>query len=452
MSKTRISTGGDPRALAEFSQLRDEISKLTHPARPDVDWLKAEQLSLTLFRNNGVELQTLAWYTVARIHNAGLSGLAEGAELLDALVSHHWTGLWPQQTHARVEVLAWLSARLQQELRTLPLTYGDLPQVYRVEQSLKHSCDVLQRLELKTLSKLETVAAWMHNAALRLEKAEAENGTVLSILPASGSDTPSGVYPVTAAGPDALPPLVFVVKEPTVPPRAGQPSVPVSPVRHRMWQGFVAGVALTAAVSAGVMWAISRPSAEQRFIQPLPSALTPEQVSTLKQSKDLDSMKPAILAATQQQLDALHPLAPLWSRDYARTLTQQLTTLWPGDEQVAALAGELQHRLASDALPDTSLQSWHQAQQGLETMTAQLNALDERKGKYLTGSELKSAVFSIRRALDETPPPEELLRRMEEQQRQGGVTPAQYQQMDSRLDQLLNRYALLKQRDGGTAR
>lgn len=125
MSKTRISTGGDPRALAEFSQLRDEISKLTHPARPDVNWLKAEQLSLTLFRNNGVELQTLAWYTVARIHNAGLSGLAEGAELLDALISHHWTGLWPQQTHARVEVLAWLSARLQQELRTLPLTYGD---------------------------------------------------------------------------------------------------------------------------------------------------------------------------------------------------------------------------------------------------------------------------------------------------------------------------------------
>lgn len=176
MNKTRISVGNDPRGFTEFSQIRDEISKLTHPARPDVDWLKAEQLSLSLFRTNGVELQTLAWYTVARIHNAGLAGLAEGAELLDALLTHHWTGLWPQPTHARVEVLAWLSARLQQELRTFTLAYADLPQVYRVEQSLKHGCEVLQKLELKTLSKLETVAAWMHNAALRLEKAEAENG------------------------------------------------------------------------------------------------------------------------------------------------------------------------------------------------------------------------------------------------------------------------------------
>ena len=55
MDKYRISTGGDPRAFTEFGLLRDEISKLTHPARPDVDWQKIEQLSLTLFRHNGVE-------------------------------------------------------------------------------------------------------------------------------------------------------------------------------------------------------------------------------------------------------------------------------------------------------------------------------------------------------------------------------------------------------------
>lgn len=170
MDKYRISTGGDPRAFTEFGLLRDEISKLTHPARPDVDWQKVEQLSLALFRHNGVELQTLSWYTVARIRNAGLVGLAECAELLEALLTHHWNAIWPQQTHARVEILAWLSVRLQQELRTLTLSYADLSKVYRVEQSLKHACAVLQRLELKALSKLEAIVTWMHNAALRLEK------------------------------------------------------------------------------------------------------------------------------------------------------------------------------------------------------------------------------------------------------------------------------------------
>lgn len=454
MNKTRISVGNDPRALAEFSQLRDELSKLTHPARPDVDWQKAEQLSLALFRNNGVELQTLVWYTVARIHNAGLAGLAEGAELLDALISHHWTGLWPQQTHARVEVLAWLSARLQQELRTLTLAYADLPQVYRVEQSLKHGCEVLQKLELKTLSKLETVAAWMHNAALRLEKAEAENGTMEGMISASGSDAHSGIHPVTVSpGPDALPPLVFVVREPVSPAQAatGLPAN-AQPVRNRMWPGFAAGVVLTALVSAGVMWGMQRASPEKTLVQPLPSVLTQAQIAALRQSPDLDNIRSQTLTAVKVQLDALHPLSPLWSREYASALAQQTTTLWPQDAQAAALATDLQHQLTTEALPDSALQSWHRAQQGLETMTAQLNALDERKGKYLTGSELKSAVFNIRRALDETPPPEELLRRMEEQQRQGDIPPALYQQMDMRLNQLLNRYALLKQRGTHTAR
>ncbi|ENA9698521.1 type VI secretion system ImpA family N-terminal domain-containing protein [Salmonella enterica subsp. enterica] len=454
MNKTRISVGGDPRAFSEFSQLRDEISKLTHPARPDVDWQKAEQLSLALFRASGVELQTLAWYTVARIHNAGLAGLAEGAELLDALLTHHWTGLWPQQTHARVEVLAWLSARLQQELRTLTLAYADLPQVYRVEQSLKHACEVLQTLELKTLSKLETVAAWMHDAALRLEKAEAENGVTGVMVSSSGNDAHSGTHPVTVSpGPDALPPLVFVVREPVSPAQAatGLPASAQS-VRNRMWPSFAAGVVLTALVSAGVMWGMQRTSPEPPLVQPLPTVLTQAQITALKQSPDLDNIRPQTLAAVQAQLDALHPLSPLWSREYASALAQQTTTLWPQDAQAAALAADLQHQFTSGALPDNALKSWHHAQQGLETLTAQLNALDERKGKYLTGSELKSAVFSIRRSLDETPPPEELLRRMEEQQQQGDISPALYQQMDMRLNQLLNRYMLLKQHGTRTTR
>lgn len=33
----KIKTGGDPRTLADYATLRDELSKLTHPARPDVN-------------------------------------------------------------------------------------------------------------------------------------------------------------------------------------------------------------------------------------------------------------------------------------------------------------------------------------------------------------------------------------------------------------------------------
>ena len=55
-----LKTGGDPRTLADYAALRDEMNKLTHPARPDINWPQAEKLCLSLFEHNGVELQTAA--------------------------------------------------------------------------------------------------------------------------------------------------------------------------------------------------------------------------------------------------------------------------------------------------------------------------------------------------------------------------------------------------------
>jgi len=440
MEKKHINIGGDPRLIVEYGQLRDEINKLMHPARPDIDWQIAEQLSLILFRNNGIELQTLAWYILSRLHNAGLHGLAEGFELLDALLTHHWTTLWPQQTHARLELLAWLSTRLQQQLRQLTLTYSDLPLVYRSEQSLKHSCEVLQRLELKTLSKLEVVAVWLHNAALRLEKAETEIGLTVGSAPG---------HPVTINSEEAArSQLIFVVKEAVIQERRNIADKPTLKQRkYRMWQALATGTFLGVLVCIGVMWGITHFSPPDKvLVQPLPSLLAEDELVALRQSDDLEVKKTNVLALAQQHLDTLHQLSPLWSREYALGLTQQLITLWPDNEQVVAMAKNLQKQLTTETLPDAALQNWHQAQKGLEALTAQLNALDERKGRYLTGSELKSAIFSIRHHLDGTPPPEELLRQIEEiQAKQGNIPPALLQQLDTRLQQLLNRYILLKQ-------
>ncbi len=57
ITQRKIKTGGDPRSLPDYAALRDELSKLTHPARPDVNWRYAEKLCLSLFEQNGVELQ-----------------------------------------------------------------------------------------------------------------------------------------------------------------------------------------------------------------------------------------------------------------------------------------------------------------------------------------------------------------------------------------------------------
>ncbi|MEG5548715.1 type VI secretion system ImpA family N-terminal domain-containing protein [Enterobacter wuhouensis] len=108
----QVRTGGDPRSLPQFTALRDEMNKLTHPACPDIDWKQAEKLSLSLFEINGVELQTGAWYTLARSHLAQVSGLNEGLAILAAVLSYQWAQFWPQPVHARAEILSGLFQRV----------------------------------------------------------------------------------------------------------------------------------------------------------------------------------------------------------------------------------------------------------------------------------------------------------------------------------------------------
>lgn len=157
ISSRQIKTGSDPRTLPDYAALRDELSKLTHPARPDLNWHYVEKLCLSLFEQNGVELQTVAWYTLARTQLAGLPGLNEGLAILEALISHQWGTLWPQPVHTRMEILSGLSQRLQQLMRTLSLNYSDLSQLYQAEQQLTALGEVLQRLELKHLSQLDSI-------------------------------------------------------------------------------------------------------------------------------------------------------------------------------------------------------------------------------------------------------------------------------------------------------
>lgn len=91
-----IVTGSDPRGLPEFSAIREEINKASHPSQPELNWKLVESLALAIFKANGVDLHTATYYTLARTRTQGLAGFCEGAELLAAMVSHDWDKFWPQ--------------------------------------------------------------------------------------------------------------------------------------------------------------------------------------------------------------------------------------------------------------------------------------------------------------------------------------------------------------------
>lgn len=73
-----IVTGQDPRGLPEFSALREEINKSSHPSQPELNWKLVESLALAIFKAHGVDLHTATYYTLARPARTAWPDFAKG--------------------------------------------------------------------------------------------------------------------------------------------------------------------------------------------------------------------------------------------------------------------------------------------------------------------------------------------------------------------------------------
>ena len=176
-------------------------------------------------------------------------------------------------------------------------------------------------------------------------------------------------------------------------------------------------------------------------LAPLPVALSVEQLARLRQQTSLPETG---IQQTQQQLTRLAQLKPDWAIRYGDSLVRQALALWP--EQAKPLAQQWQQKLDAAALPSEAPDGWHQGMTKLQQLAQRLNALDEQKGKYMTVSELKSAVFTMIQAFNSAVPAEERLRQLAEWPQNQPWPAAQLSQTEQHMQQLITRYALLKQK------
>lgn len=446
-----VKTGSDPRTLADFIALREEMSKLTHPARPDVNWKQVETLSLLLFALNGVELQTGAWYTLARSHLARVNGLNEGLAILNALLSHQWTVLWPQPVHARAEILNGLVQRLQKLFRTYSLGPEDLPALQLAEQQLAALDDILARQSLKHACQVTPLSQQIQAALTRLENDGGADTASAAIT------LPPQVLVASPAQEDAAPVsrMVYVIRP--------EPEVTVEVVHDTLpppkrWPVFVAGACSALVVGALALWgwqfAHRVDEASQALtasVAPLPQTLTEAQIQRLRENGVGKLDATAELKSISSQLDSLSKLSPQWQFQYGKALLIQAQTLWPDRPEVAEMRKQWEQRLAANALPDSMLTDWQEGMQQLQQLTGQLNALDGKKGKYITVSELKSQVFSIMQSFNRSQPVEEQLRQLSMVPSDKPLPVAQQSQVEMALNALLSRYALIATRSKSDA-
>ncbi|MFI8415923.1 VasL domain-containing protein [Serratia sp. NPDC078593] len=473
-----LRVGSDPRTLPDYAALRDEMMKLSHPARPDVDWKYAETLCLRLFEHNGVELQTAAWYTLVHSHTAGLTGMNEGLALTDVLLARHWSVMWPVNTHARVEIITGLIQRLLKVFRTLALNHrDDLPLLYQSEHCLMDLLATLARHEIKQISRMDVLLQQVRQAITRLENGlHAEHAEPAVVLPPQALVLPETVkisLPETVAyaaptiavqqpnpQPKSTPKaLANLAAKQTVSPQpasaSGSERLEPEPESVREQQTaaprrvmtFIAGMCTALLMSALAFWGWHQlyfSSPQSVALAPLPEALSAEQLSAVRQSLTVEQAD-NWLEQSEAQLKWLMAQPPGWSLQYGQTLLSQAHTLWPDRPIIAEMQHEWRQHLEANALPAQALNGWHDGMEKLQQLADRLNGLDEKRGKYMTVSELKSEVFATMQAFNHNPPVEEQLRQLTAIRTANMPAAALQAQAELHLKQLLSHYALLTQ-------
>ncbi|NDL64197.1 type VI secretion system ImpA family N-terminal domain-containing protein [Acerihabitans arboris] len=296
LPERRLKTGGDPRALPDYAALRAELNKLTHPARPDVNWHHAEKNCLSLFAQNGAELQTAAWYTLARTHLDALHGLNEGLAILEALLTHQWPAVWPQQVDARMEIISGLSKRLQQVMRAFTFSHADLAHLYQAEHYLASLGRVLQRLDLKHASRMDELRHQLHNAAIKLENSDPADpnaagtgaGVALSACsPHLVARTEFRANNLAKGTPQQVGTKWVYVVPPV--PGAKVAAIAAQPAPATAWKAFSAGVMMSLLAGGLLLWGHysldTNPDRDSLMasVAPLTSTLADSQLQALRQ-------------------------------------------------------------------------------------------------------------------------------------------------------------------------
>ncbi|SQJ22612.1 Uncharacterized protein conserved in bacteria [Serratia rubidaea] len=109
-------TGEDPGYDDDFQRIREEVNQLS-----GIDTDLICQLAEKLLTQRCKDIRVVTFYIWARLHQDGEAGLAQGLELLAAMLQQFDGGLHPQRERSRKSALEWLgSGRMLDSLFLYP--------------------------------------------------------------------------------------------------------------------------------------------------------------------------------------------------------------------------------------------------------------------------------------------------------------------------------------------
>jgi type VI secretion system protein ImpA len=126
-------TGSDLRYTAVYESLREarrEDDDLNQGAwqreRKVADYQSLARIATDALKTKSKDLQIAAWLTEAWLHRDGFKGLQQGLGVCLGLLEKFWDNLYPQledgDAELRAAPLDWIGSKLEQPLRSVPLT------------------------------------------------------------------------------------------------------------------------------------------------------------------------------------------------------------------------------------------------------------------------------------------------------------------------------------------
>ena len=413
-----LKVGRDPRMLPEYERLRSEINKLSHASRPEVDWEVIHRMSLHIFEQQGVDLQTAIYFTLARSRLHGLHGFTEGCEFLANLIVTQWENFWPpqHQERARIEMLDWFIARISEVIRQYNISHEDKRFIYRCERALQLMSEKLHNVGLSRVPRVENLIHFIEGYTHLFDETE-----IVIVSDQQGVQKQDM----------QIPPMVYFRPDGEAEDGAAQPAIAKGSIivgrekgklkptvlkieTHKKprpaWFWFASGLltcALPVALFAG--WShwdntqTTRHSAAiaqlEQPAQGLPDALNINQLRDIRIAlgeQTLRDMEPQVTSDYQAQLTRVQQASPLWLYQYADQLRQSVSALYPGSLAVSAMDTQWQQMMRAQRGDERPDQAWFAVRRGVDNLQAELLDL-ERKRKTVTISYLKSALYDIQK-------------------------------------------------------
>ncbi len=101
-------SGLDPAGREGFIDAQDELAKLASPSGGAVDWARVEAGSDAVLLRTSKDLRAAAWFTLARAHRTGPSGLALGLTIVVGLFESFGETIFPRKSRSVRDQSEWL--------------------------------------------------------------------------------------------------------------------------------------------------------------------------------------------------------------------------------------------------------------------------------------------------------------------------------------------------------